>query len=58
LIDCARSQGNNTGAGPATTFGRLRGSRSTRIVVSGSVSGSVAIVFHLKERLLLRYLTF
>src|SRR6202044_3971857 len=47
LVDCARNQGNNTGAGPVTTLGRLRGGRLTRIVVSGSVSGSVAIVIHL-----------
>src|ERR1700733_2472259 len=45
LIDCARSQGNNTGAAPAAACSRLREGRFTRIVVSGKISGSVAIVF-------------
>src|ERR1700733_13812360 len=55
LIDCARSQGNNTGAGPATTFGRWPGDRCARKVVSGSVWSSVAIVSHLKRALLTAY---
>src|SRR5271170_5334580 len=45
LIDCARSQGNTTGAGPLSAVCRFDGAGTTRVVAFGSVSIIVAIVF-------------